>query len=493
MSLAQPNLKSQVTSGVFWSGAGRVVQQVIQFALSVVLARLLSPGDYGLMAMVMVFTGFAGMLADAGFNTALIQKKDMADVHVHTVFWVTFLSGVLLFGITFLLAPLLADFYHTPVLKDIFRVIAVNFVIGAFGNVPSALLQKRMQFRTIAKIDTAALVLSGVLAVVMAWRGAGVWSLVVQPIVAALLTSVFRCRACRWLPRFIFCPKALKEIWEFSGHMFGFLFINYWARNADNLIIGKCFGPAALGLYSRAYGLMLLPITQINGVINQTMLPALSAIQDDKERVRRIYLRAVGIISLLSSPLMLGLLVVAEPFVITVYGNNWIGVVPILQILALVGLMQSVVSSGGLLLQSQGRSDRLFYWWSLFYTLFIVSFLVGAALGSAYAVAVCYAVTNLIYAYPALFICGRVVNLPAEKTLKAAAGPFFAALGMAAAVYGGRCLLPASWPAGLTLAVLVAVGMAVYAATVLSFNLTAWQDLRQIIREKTSRFTTTAK
>ena len=220
---------------------------------------------------------------------------------------------------------------------------------------------------------------------------------------------------------------------------------------------------------------------------------ALSAIQDDKDRVRRIYLRAVGIISLLSSPLMLGLLVVAEPFVLTVYGTKWIGVVPILQILALVGLMQSVVSSGGLLLQSQGRSDRLFYWWSLFYTLFIVSFLVGAALGSAYAVAVCYAVTNLIYAYPALFICGRVVNLPAEKTLKAAAGPFFAALGMAAAVYAGRCLLPASWPAGLTLAVLVAVGMAVYAATVLSFNLTAWQDLRQIIREKTGRFTTTAK
>ena len=485
--MSQSNLKAQVTSGVFWSGAGRVAQQVIQFGLSVILARLLSPGDYGLMAMVMVFTGFAGMLADAGFNTALVQKKDMTAAHVHTVFWITFASGVLLLAITFFIAPAMAGFYHAPALRDIFRVIAVNFVIGSFGNVPSALLQKEMRFRVMAKIDTAALILSGVVGVVMAWCGAGVWSLVAQPILATLVTSLLRCWACRWVPRFIFCPKALKEIWEFSGHMFGFLFINYWARNADKLVVGKYFGSVALGLYSRAFSLMLLPLLQINSVINQIMLPALSSIQEDKERVGRIYLRAVGIISLLSSPLMLGLCVVAGPFVLTVYGAKWSGVTPILQVLALVGLVQSLVSISGLLLQSQGRSDKLFYWWTFFYSLFIVSFLVGAAIGSVYAVAMCYAVANLIYSYPAMIVSGREINLKPSRVVGSAAGPFFAALGMAGVVSVVQLLLPVSWPPGLTLTVLVAVGMVAYAAAVLSCNLTAWQDLRQIIREKTGR------
>ena len=307
-----------------------------------------------------------------------------------------------------------------------------------------------------------------------------------QPILSALITALLRCWACQLLPKPIFVQKALKGLWGFSGHMFGFYFINYWARNADNLIVGKFFGSAALGLYNRAYALMLLPLLQVNSVINQIMLPALSGIQEDKQRVGRIFLRAIGIISLLSSPLMLGMCVVAKPFILTVYGAKWSGVIPILQILALVGLLQSLVSSSGLLLQSQGRSDLLFYWWSLFYTLFIVSFLVGAALGSVLAVARCYAIANLIYAYPALFICGRVVNLPAGKILAASAGPFYAALGMAAVVYVLQWLLPASWPSGLALATLVTVGAAVYAVAVLSCKLTAWEDLRQIIREKTA-------
>lgn len=482
--MTQPDLKSQVASGVLWSGIGRILQQVIQFGLSVLLARLLSPGDYGLMAMVMVFTSFAGMLADAGFSTALIQRKDLNEVHGYTVFWITFLIGVILLVVTFLLAPILAEFYQSPALTDIFRVISITFLIGAFGNVPSAILQREMRFREIAKIETVAPLLSGALAIGMAIRGAGVWSLVAQPLLAAAITTVLRCWTCRWLPKMVFCPKALKEIWGFSGHMFGFYFINYWSRNADNLIIGKFFGAVSVGLYSRAYGLMLLPITQINGAINQIMLPALCGIQDDKPRVARIYLRVVGMISLLSCPMMLGLFVVADPFVLSLYGEKWRGVIPILQVFSLVGLIQSLVSSCGLLLQSQGRSDLLFYWWSLFNMLFIGSFLIGAWLGSVLSVAVCYAIANLIYSGPALVVSGRAVDLPARKIVSAMAGPFLAALAMALVVYAVKCFLPGSWSPGLTLALLLSVGTVTYAAVVLSTNLTAWQDMRRMIREK---------
>ncbi|MCX6895427.1 MAG: lipopolysaccharide biosynthesis protein, partial [Verrucomicrobia bacterium] len=280
--MASPSLKSQVTSGVFWSGTGRVAQQAIQFALTVVLARLLTPDDYGLMAMVMVFTGFAGMLADAGFNSALIQKQDLAEEHIHTVFWVTVGIGIFLAGVTWLIAPWLAVFFHSPVLTPIFRVIAVNFIFSGLSNVPSALLNKRMQFRTLAKMDTAAVFLGGAVGVIMAVCGMGVWSLVAQTVGGALLSLSFRYWLSRWRPRWIFCPAALREMIGFSGHLYAFTFMNYWARNADNLVIGKFFGSAALGVYSRAYGLMLLPITQIHSVVYQVMFPALSGIQDDK-------------------------------------------------------------------------------------------------------------------------------------------------------------------------------------------------------------------
>lgn len=486
-SINKGSLKKQITSGIIWGGFERVTQQVIQFGLSVLLARLLSPDDFGMMAMMMVFTGFAGMLADGGFNTALVQKQDMTDAHVHTVFWITLFSGTFLAIITFLSAPLLAKFYKTPALEPIFQVISVNFILGSFGNVPSALLQKQMRFSSIAKINNSALVISGTVAVVMALRGAGVWSLVAQSIISAFILACLRIWSCRWLPKFVFSLRALREILSFSGHMFGFLFINYWARNADNLIVGKFFGSATLGVYSRAYALMLLPLTQFNAVINQIMLPALSMIQNDKPRARSLYLRTVGIVSLLSSPLMFGLFVVAKPFILTIYGEKWVEVAPILQVLSLVGWIQSLTSSGGLLLQSQGRSGRLFYWWSLFYTMFVASFFVGVMIGTVYAVAVCYAVANLLYVYPAMSICGRVVDLDATDILKAASGPVYSALGMSAIVYAVQCSLPTSWPTGLALVILVLVGMSAYLTTVIVFDLIAWQDLSKIVREKMSR------
>lgn len=485
--MSPSDLKSKITNGAIWGGGGRIVQQIIQFLLSVILARLLSPEDFGLIAMVMVFTSFAGMLADGGFNSALIQKKDISENHTSTVFWINLIISILLFILTYIIAPVLADFYENSKLEEIFRIIAITFIISAVGNVPSALLQKEMRFHVITKIDTIAALFSGILAIGMACSGAGVWSLVAQPILAGTIMSVMRCWACLWIPKFIFNRNALKEIWGFSGNMFGFLFINYWARNADSLIIGKMFGSATLGLYNRAYGLMLLPITQIHGAINQVMFPALSSIQEDKPRVARIYLRAVGIITLFSYPMMLGLFVVAEPFVLAMYGKKWSGVSPILQILALVGLIQSLVSSSGILLLSQGRADRLLYSSAAFYTLFIASFIVGTALGSIYAVTICYALANLITAYPTLKIYGKVVDLSANQILRASAGPFYSALGMSIVVFTVKLIIPPDWPVELSLTFLVAIGMIVYMGAVLIFRLNAWKDLCQIIQDKTGR------
>jgi PST family polysaccharide transporter len=478
------DLKQKVTSGVYWSGLGRVVQQLVQFGLSVILARLLSPKEYGLMAMSMVFTGFAGMLADAGFNTAIVQRKELKETHIHTVFWMTFSSGLALSLLTFVLSPLLAEFYTEPSLAPIFRVISLNFIFGGIGNVPSALLQRRMQFRTIAKIDISSLLLSGMVGVAMAMSGAGVWSLVGQSISASLLTSTFRCVSCRWLPKAIFCRSALKEIWSFSGSLYGFNFINYWSRTADNLLVGRFFGAPALGVYNRAYALMLLPITQINSVISQVIFPVFSSIQDDKERVKRIYLRAIGIVTLVAFPIMFGMLVTAGPFIETVYGRKWHGVVPILRILALVGAMQVPINSTGWLFFSQGRSDVLLRWGACLATLAISSFVIGVMIGSVEAVAYCYAIANSVFFFPGLAVAGRIIGMKLRELLAAIAGPLFASCVMAAVLEGLQLLLPPIWPAWQTLALVVAVGVIIYGAIVQLLRLSAWKELVREIKAK---------
>jgi PST family polysaccharide transporter len=476
------DLKANVTSGLCWSAAGRVVQQIIQFGISVVLARLLSPKEYGLMAMAMVFTGFAGMLAEAGFNTAIVQRKELKETHTHTVFWMTFGSGLALTALTFVLSPWLAEFFKAPSLKPIFRVISLNFIFGGIGNVPSALLQRQMQFRTIAQIDICSLLLSGIVGIVMALESAGVWSLVAQSISASLLTGLFRCISCRWHPKAIFCRSALSEIWSFSGYLYGFNFINYWARNADNLLVGKYFGAPALGVYNRAYALMLLPVTQINSVISQVIFPAFSSIQDDKKRVKGIYLRAIGVVALLAFPIMLGMFVTARPFVETLYGAKWLNVVPILQILALVGAMQVLINSTGWLFFSQGRTDVLFRWGVCLATLTISSFVVGVMLGSVRAMAYCYAIANLVFVVPGLAVAGRIVDIKLNELFAAVSGPLFISFFMAGVVAAVHLVLPPQWPAWRTLGVLVGTGMTFYAAIVHFFMLSAWKELMQAIQ-----------
>jgi PST family polysaccharide transporter len=477
------DLKSDVTSGLGWTAVGRAAQQIVQFGLSVVLARLLSPKDYGLMAMSMVFTGFAGMLADAGFNTAIVQRKELKESHTHTVFWMTFGSGLALTLITFVLSPWLADFFKAPSLKPIFRVIALNFIFGGIGNVPSALLQRRMQFRRIATIDVSSLLLSGIVGVVMAFVGAGVWSLVGQSVSASLLTSALRCISCRWLPKTTFCRTSLKEIWSFSGNLYGFNFINYWARNADNLLVGKFLGAPSLGIYNRAYALMLLPITQINSVVAQVIFPAFSSIQDDKERVKRIYLRGIAIVALLVFPMMAGLALVAEPFVRTVYGEKWIAVVPLLQIMSCLGATQALVNSTGWIYLSTGRTQRMFYCGTCSAIVVILSFVAGIISGSVVNLAWLYAVANILLFWPGISFAGQVIGMRFREVAGAVQGSFFAACGMAVGVALTQLLLPTTMLPWLALILETLAGAVVYLSLAATFKLKALQDVITLLSE----------
>jgi len=481
------SLKTQFSSGIAWTAAARVLQQVIQLGFSIVLARLLSPHDYGLIAMVAVFTGFAWMLTDLGFSTALVQRQDVTDIHVQSVFWTNAAFSLLLTILSWVAAPWVARFYSLPILAPIFRWVSLNFILGCLGNVPFALLQKRLEFKSIAQADTISLVLSGIAALLLAFFGFGVWTLVIQSLAGNALTALLRLRSSRWLPKMTFSFAAIKQMLRFTVPLYAFQFVHYWSRNGDNLLVGKFFGAGVLGAYSRAYTLMLLPITQINNVVGQVMFPTFSSIQHDIPRVKQVYLRSISVIALVAFPMMMGLTMLARPFVETVYGTKWAGVIPLLQIFGLLGILQVLINSTGWIFISQGKTNVMFRWGLFFSTAVVGSFVAGILIGSARALATCYALVNLIFFYPWLRAAGRVIGMTVSEVLMAVAGPLLGAGVMSVSILSAWLLLPAHWKSWEILLTLSVFGSAVYLLFVVSVGLRAWKEVVSIVLERFGR------
>jgi O-antigen/teichoic acid export membrane protein len=481
--LLEPNLKQQTVTGVIWSAGARAGSQVLHFAVTVILARLLIPEDFGLVAMIAVFTGFVSLFVDFGLAAALIQRRTLTEAHRSSAFWMNVTAGVVLAALTAALAPALAAFYGEPRLAALTVVLSINFVIGSVAIVQSALLQRAMDFRRLAVVEISSILIGGAAAVGAATAGYGVWSLIVLLLAGTSIRAALLWTLSDWRPHLILDRDAARELWRFSGNLAGYWAVNYWSRNADNFLIGKFVGASGLGIYSRAYSLMLMPLQQISQVTARVMLPALSRIQEDRPRVKRAYLRAVGIIALLSCPVMAGLFVVAEPFVLTLYGPRWRDVVPVLQILCIAGLMQPVGTTVGWIYTSQGRTDWLFRWGLIQSALTVLAFGIGIMWG-VHGVALAYAIRTYVLLYPSFAIPGRLIDMRVREVFMAVRGPLSSALAMAGLVWAVGAVLPADWPPGAVLLVQFGTGVFAYAALVHLFVLKPYLELKDLVRER---------
>ncbi len=478
------DFRGQTIKGLGWSGVSQVVRQLLQFAVTVVLARLLVPTDFGALAMIAVFTGFAGIFVDLGLGAALVQKQEATDIHLHTTFWLNLAAGTAISAIVFLAAPAIAALYLEPRLRTITRVIALNFLLSSLCSIPYSQLQKKLEFKNLAKVEIASFLGAGVVAIVLAWRGLGVWSLVAQTLLATLISAGLLWRLCHFRPALRFSRKAFRELFSFSSHYLGFNALAYWIRNFDNLLVGKYIGAAALGIYSRAYNLMLYPVNQLSGVISRVMFPALSQIQHDIPRVRSLYLKATRAIALVSFPLMVGLLCLAEPFVLNVFGSKWEGVIPVLEIFSLLGLVQSIGTTVGWIYTSQGRTDIMFKWSLFAGTIYVTSFIIGLRAGIV-GIATAYAFSNYVLLwYPSWTIAGRLIQLNFADMVRNLAGPFLCSMAMGGAVWLLSTLLPFPTKGWLYLLTLVISGMAIYFALIRLFNLRAYRDVLEIIQDQ---------
>jgi PST family polysaccharide transporter len=474
------SLRKKVIIGIGWTTLNRISQQGLKFAISVILARLLTPEAFGLVGMIVVFTGFASLFADAGFGAALVQREKIEERHLSSVFWLQAGLGILLTLMLAAIAPLVAQFYGEPVLEVLTMFVAIQFTIESLGTVQTALFQRTMDFKKITIVKLVATVVSGGVAIILALLDYGVWSLVWQTVLNTTTDVAAVWILSPWYPQFLFRRSAIRELLFYSRNLLGFNAINYWTRNSDDLLIGRYVGSAGLGIYNRAYETMMLPIHLIRGIIGEVMFPTLSRLQKDVDHVRRVYLRATRTIGFISIPMMCGLMVVAESFVLALFGPKWEAVVPVLQVLCLIGIKQPVSSTTGWIFKSQGRTDQMFYWNLVVSTATVLSFIVGVQWG-VLGVAIAFTIRGYLLHYHGIVIPGRLIDLSFGKfhwNLAGIAGCSFAMMGL---VSGLGTLLPPTWGHWLRLLVQVPFGMIVYWGLAHGFGLQAYHEALDLL------------
>lgn len=350
-------LKSQAVRGVAWSMIETYSGQIVQFVISIVLARLLTPSEFGLIGMLAIFMGLSGVFIDGGFSSALIQRKDRTQQDLSTVFIINTLMAVLIYVILFFSAPLIADFYKQPELTQIVRVYGLTLIIGSLGSTSSVQLTIKLDFRTTTKISLLSAVVSGIAGIVMALAGFGVWALVYQSIISTVLRILLLFLYVKWIPRTGFSKDSFKRLFSFSSKLFIASIISSVYDNITGVVIGKQFNSAALAYYNRAYSFNSLINSNVTSVLGKVSYPLLSQIQDDTNRLKGIYKKYIQMSAFFTFPALMLLCAMAKPLIMALLGPKWESTIILLQVLSFGVMTDGVIVSNLNLIRVRGRSD----------------------------------------------------------------------------------------------------------------------------------------
>jgi len=344
-------------SNARWSALSQGGRTALRFLGLLILSRLLEPADFGLIAMATAVTSFAEILRDMGTARVLIQREQLEDETICTVFWFNVATGLALAAALFALAPLLSTLFAEARLTPVLWMLAPIFPMAALASTHQALLERDSRFRILAHVEIGSALTGLIVAVAAALLGAGAFSLVFQALVGALISTLLLWRLSGWRPRAVWSRQRFQEVWAFTGHLFGFNLVNFLSRNADDLIVGRFLGAASLGIYSLAYRVMMLPLQSITFVANRALFPVMSRRRAEPGAVAALYRRTLAMIALVSAPMTAGLWFVRETFVVTVFGEQWLPAVAVLAWLAPVGFVQSLVSTTGTVFQPSSSAS----------------------------------------------------------------------------------------------------------------------------------------
>ena len=400
------HLTAAIGSRTARGGVVTIVSHGLKFALSIgataILARLLTPHDYGLIGMVVVFTGFVAMFKDLGLSLATVQRPEITDEQISTLFWVNVTISVAITLLMILLAPLIGWFYGEPRLTLITMVTATGFLFGGLAVQHEALLKRQMRFYALSVIAFASMMIGYVVGIILAWRGAAYWSLVFSQLALLAANTLGVWFVCRWRPGRPRRNTGVRSMLSFGGNITGYALINYVSKNTDSLVVGRMFGPQVLGLYTKAVQLLTLPTDQINEPLATVSIPALSRLADSPERYRQAYLRIMEKVIMVTMPAVMLMLATADWLVLIILGPQWIDSAKILVFMAVAGLFQPVAATGGWLLVSQGRVRDMLRWSLINAPISILSIVAGVPWGVV-GVAVSFSLGRILVAIPLLF------------------------------------------------------------------------------------------
>jgi PST family polysaccharide transporter len=450
-----------VVSNARWIAAAQAAKVALQFVSVAVLARLLTPNDYGLIAMVFVAGNLVSLLRDMGTAAAIVQDPHLTEDTKNAVFWINIGVGMLLCVALLATSGMIANAFRTDAVMPLLWALAPSFAIMSIGAVPRALLERQSAFALVARIEIGTAFAGLVVTIAAASLGAGAMSFIYGSLATALVSSVAFLACSKWSPGKLGSTPHLGRLLTFSGQLSAFNFINYFARNADSFVIGRYLGAASLGIYTNAFKVMLFPLQNMTFVANRALYPVMCR-QENTEQQRSLYLKSVATIAMLTAPLMAGVFVLREPFIDVLLGSRWREAADVLQWLAPIGFVQSIVSTTGTVSMVKGRTDLLLRVGAFVACLQVASFLIGVQWGIV-GVAACYLIANFCGAIPALLVALRQLDAGFGTLVREIWAPVTAAVLMGFAVWETERLLR-ELADPIRLAIGISIGAIVYAA-----------------------------
>jgi len=403
-------LTRSAVHGVTWLGISQVLGQFMRFVAMIVLARLLLPEDFGVVAMAIIVTELVLQTGDLGFSEAIIQRKEVTASHLSTSFWAGWGLGIILCALTAAISPFAANFFGDEQVGPVLAVSALAFVIAPLRTVHGALLRKRLQFFRFSIGEIGQAVTYVAVAVPLAFAGFGVWSLVLGNLASHLALVILRWVLCRWHPSIMFSIKSLKDLWGFGLNLTGSRAVQFVTERLDYLIIGRFLATAAMGFYNLGYRIISFPTNAVSMTAGRVAFPTFSIVQDEDERLRRGFTKSLTYLSLIVFPLFVGLAIVAPELVEVVFGQKWAAAVSPVQILCIMAAIASISVTVGPLLRSKGRPDIELKFNLVKVALLVPALLIGVKFGTVGVAAGVSAVAAVIW-LPRQVFANRLIGL----------------------------------------------------------------------------------
>lgn len=471
--------KSVVIKSLIFKFMERCGYQGIAFIVQIVLARLLDPTDYGVLTLLTIFINISQVFVQSGFNTALIQRKDVTKKDYSSVFYLSISIALLLYAVLFFLAPFIADYYDMPQLKQVLRVMALILIPGAFNSIQNAKIAKEMKFKQLMYCTLGAVIISGVVGITMAYMGFGVWALVGQQFSNQVSICIIMLLVVKWRPMAVFEISRIKVLFSFGWKLLCSALLDTIYSELRSLVIGKKYNAATIGYYNRGKQFPQLIINNVNGAIQSVMLPALSKEQDNKTKMKTMMRRSIVTSSFIIFPIVMGLAVIAEPMVSLILTDKWLPCVPYLRVYCFIFAFYPIHSANLQTLNAQGRSDKFLKLEIIKKTYGIVVLLITVfCFDSPLAIALGGAVTTFISCFVNASPNKKILNYSYFEQIKDILPSMIISVIMGLVVY---CVLFFNLSSWLTIIIQISVGVVVYIGLAEIFKLECYCYLKNMI------------